>query len=138
MNKLMTIIISIIFIGIGIFAINSGDDIAKRCTIETKGTVLEIIEEKIDNSNESVDHKYYPVIAYDAGAIKYEEQSKNGSNPSKYRAGQEVDMYYNKENPQDFYLKGEASTGSYGYFFIIIGILALIFGVRSLILGFCF
>lgn len=138
MNKLMTIIISILFIGIGIFAINSGDDIANRCTIETKGTILEIVEEKTTDPKESVDHKYYPVIAYDAGAKKYEEQSKNGSNPSKYKAGQEVDMYYNKEDPQDFYIKGEASTGSYGYFFIIIGILALVFGVRSLILGYCF
>ena len=129
MRKIFVILFGIIFVGVGIFILARGNELAKRCTIEATGTVVEIIEETSTDADEGISYTYYPVIEYKAGDNTISKKSNNGSNPSKYNVSDKVDILYNPENVEEYIIKGDKSSTLFGIIFIVVGIFIAIVGL---------
>ena len=73
----------------------------KKCTEETTAIVTEISTE-IDNDN----NLYWPIIEYNINGKKFKNKLLSGNSIfQKYNIGNEVEIFYNKENGDEFYCK---------------------------------
>ena len=119
-------VIGVVFIVLGIVAINLGNGLKKRCTEKTIGTVVEIIcREQIDDTNPT----YFPVIEYQVGDSTITQISNSGEYPSKYNVGDKVEIYYNPDNVQEYILKGDSTPNFVGIIAIVLGSIAVAVGI---------
>ena len=132
-KKILVIVIALVFVGIGVFLIIRGNELAKRCTEEAVGTVVEIKMEESLESDEYGTHTiytYYPIIEYKAGDKTVTKQSENGaSGQSAYKLNDKIDILYNPQNVEEFIVKGDNSSNFMGIIFIVAGVLALGVGI---------
>ena len=146
MKKALVVLIGVLFIGIGIFILVSGNAKIKRCTKETVGTVVDIKEEYSKDSDGDIKYTYYPVIRYEAGGRTITKQSSSGSssssklsvgggitlsaNHSKYSINDSITVLYNPDDVEEFIIEGEKNNSSIvGIIFIVLGSIATIFGI---------
>ena len=133
MKKVLVIILGLIFIGVGVFLIVRGNELAKRCTEEAVGTVVEIKMEESLESDEYGTHTiytYYPIIEYKAGDKTVTKQSENGSSgQSDYKLNDKIDILYNPQNVEEFIIKGDNSNNILGIIFIVAGVIAAGVGI---------
>ena len=74
----------------------------KKYTEETTAIVTEISKE-IDNDNNL---SYWPIIEYNINGKKFKNKLLSGNSIfQKYNIGNEVEIFYNKENGDEFYCK---------------------------------
>lgn len=146
MKKLIFITIGILFAIVGFYIFKKGDAKVKRCTAETQGTVVEIVEKTEKNQDGDYEYVYYPVISYQANNETVTKQSSFGYSSqtklnvsdnfaislshSKYRINDSIKVLYNPNNIEEFVLEGEKNN-SYimGIVFIILGSLVAILGI---------
>ena len=121
------IIVGVIFIIIGIVAMYLGTGLTKRCTEETIGTVVEMAykEDYVDGYSII----YYPVIEYQAGDTTVKQMSNTGQYPPKYKVGDQITIYYNSDNVQEFLIKGDASANLGGILAVVLGTIAVVIGL---------
>lgn len=123
-------VIGVVFIVLGIVAINLGNGLKKRCTEKTIGTVVEIISrEQIDDTNPT----YFPVIEYQVGDRTISQMSNSGDYPPKYEVGDQVEIYYNPNNVQEFIIKGDSTHNFVGIIAIVLGSIATVVGIVGII-----
>lgn len=80
---------------------------------------------------------YYPVFEYYAGGLMRRVTSSFGSNPGRYQIGEEVELLYNPDKPEQFWSERDAKMMKlvcgifigFGVFFLIMGIFLLIKGI---------
>ena len=118
--------IGVIFIIVGIVAINQGNGLKKRCTEKTIGTVVEIISRVQSDYTRPT---YIPVIEYQAGDITVSQTSNSGEYPSKYEVGDQVEIYYNPDNVQEYIIKGDSTPNFVGIFAVVLGSIAVVAGI---------
>lgn len=135
MRRLVPLLLSIVFIGLGIFVLVRGNALAKRCTVDVVGTVVDITREETTDSDGFTEHTYYPIIEYQAGDEKVTVKGTNGSNPSKYQEGDKIDLLYNPDNVKEYIEKGDNSSNIIGIILIVVGILVFFMGIKTLLLG---
>ena len=139
-KKLLVILFGILAIGVGIFLIVSGNNMAKRCTAKASGTVIQIIEEKEENREaqesgatvyDTYIYTYFPVIEYNAGDKTIGQKYSIGSgNKDKYKVGDKVDVLYDPNKPEDYLIKGdEKSSNLFGGIFVAAGVVVALIGV---------
>ena len=81
MKKIFVILFGLLFIGVGVFMLIKGNDLARRCTASTEGTVVEIITEDSTDDDGFTQYTYYPVIQYTVeGKIVSKTQSRKSVN----------------------------------------------------------
>jgi hypothetical protein len=94
----------------------------------TKGTVVELVESRSDNSsNNSV--MYAPVVNFiDKKGVEVKVYSSTSSNPPSYFVGEKVEVLYTPEAPQNAKIKGFFSVwggatilGIFGFILFAIG-----------------
>ena len=133
MRKLFVILVGIVFVGLGVYLLVSGNDMAKRCTAETTGKVVEVIEEVEENHDAdgySVTHTYYPVIEFKAGEETVNKKYSSGTgNRNKYSVGENIDILYDSNKPTDFLIKGDKTSNILGIVFIVAGLVVAVIGV---------
>ena len=123
------VIIGAIFIIAGSITIYQGNSLKQRCTEEAIGTVVEVICETSYSSDENeYTYTYYPVIEYQAGSRTISQRSKSGQTPPKYKVGEQVVIYYNPNNVEEFIIKGDATPQYLGIGFVVIGSIAVLVG----------
>ncbi|MCH5157506.1 MAG: DUF3592 domain-containing protein [Clostridiales bacterium] len=127
------LLIGIIFVVAGVIVLKQGDSLAKRCTEETIGTVVEIISERSYSSDNQFTYTYYPVIEYQVGERTISQKSRSGQDPPKYKVGQQVEIYYNPNNVEEYIIKEDSTTKILGIGFIVIGSIAAAVGAYLLI-----
>lgn len=131
-KKIIVILIGLIFMGIGIYTLVSGNAKAKRCTEETSGVVVEVVEERKTDSDGKTTYSYYPVIEYRVGEESITKKHNIGSgNSSKYIEGDEIDILYDPNSIEDFIIKGDNSLKMIGYIFAGFGLFTTVVGVVS-------
>lgn len=137
-KKLFVILFGIVFVGVGVFLFVKGNDMSKRCTTETVGTVTEIIEEREENTEaeasgavvyDTYKYTYYPVIEYKVEDKTFNEKYSTGSSKSKYLVGDKIDVLYDPNKPEDYLIKGDKSSNIIGIIFIAAGAVVAIIGV---------
>lgn len=96
---LLAILILTIFVLFG--GCNFFNDIKKRiiCKSITKGIVIDIYQKNKKNTK-------FPIFEYEVNGKKYTKQSNYGNVSIPYTIGDEIDIYFNNENPNEHYIKG--------------------------------
>ena len=126
---ILFLLVGIVFIFAGIVAMNQGNSLEKRCTQETIGKVVEVICERSYNSNENeFTYTYYPVIEYQVGDRTISQKSRSGQYPPKYTVGEQVEIYYNPNNVEEYIIKGDSTAKYLGIGFIVVGSIAAAVG----------
>lgn len=82
-----------------------------RCTEQVEAEV-EKIEEVLEKNTGNYHAMYYPVYTYRINNSNYttSQKSKIGIKPGKLKQGQRVILFYNPNNPADFYVPVEDNT----------------------------
>ncbi len=120
-------IFGIIFAVIGLLLIIMFFRKKKNCTSVTKGTVVDIdVERNYDREHDRSYSVEFPIYEYTVDGQTYTEKATSSSGNSKYRIGDEVDIYYNPIKPDEFYVSGENAEIILGVVFLIIGVIFII------------
>lgn len=132
--KRFFLFIGIVFIIAGISAIVMSKNYEKRCTVETVGTVIEIIEDISTDSDGNETHSYYPVIEYKVGERIISKKSNTGSNSFKYHVNDKIAILYNSDKIDEYIIKGDKTAVLLGVIFIVLGFVAVIVGIKIMAL----
>ena len=130
-RKLILVILGIVSIGLGIFIIVSGNELAKVCTEETTGTIVGILREEETDSEGYMSIVYTPQIEYKVGEQLFTEKGNGSSNASEYKVGEQVDIMYNPNNAEEHIIKGDNSSNVGGIIWICIGVVILLVGIKQ-------
>ena len=128
------LLVGIIITIAGVFVMKQSDSLKQRCTEKAIGTVVEIVcREDYDYNDDELDVYYYPVIEYQAGDITISQMSKSGQYPSKYKVGDQVEIYYNPNNAEEYIIKGDSTANFLGIGFIVFGSISVAVGLIVLV-----
>ena len=140
MNKIIPVIISIIFVGAGILMLFNSDKLNKRCTVETDAKIVgykKIAKDRVDNfvGRENAEYTYYPIIEYKAKNELITKQYNMGSNTPQYKEGESIVVLYNPDKEDEFIIKGEKGLNIIGIVFTALGGIAFIATTVNMIRG---
>ncbi len=153
---LIFIIVGLLFFLVGVIIILLDNKKKNRCNGVTLGKVVDIIKDvskRYQISRENVPYNganisvgninigignskygninyntiFYPVIEYQIEGKKYVKKSNIGSSSPSYAIGQEIEIYYNTTNPNEFYLSRGHYNIKIGIVFTILGIIFITF-----------
>lgn len=123
-GKLLFICLGILFVIAGIVVLNQGNNLKNRCSEETIGTVVELIRE-VNSDDEYI---YFPVIEYQVGDDIISQKSRSGQGSPKYREGDQIEIFYNPDNIQEYIIKGDSTSSFVGIMAIVLGSVAVLAG----------
>ena len=127
-------VVGIIFATAGIVVMVQGNSLEKRCTEEAIGTVVEITcETSYSETENQYTYTYYPVIEYQVGDRIISQKSRTGQYPPKYQVGEQVEIYFNPNNVEEYFIKGDSTPKFLGIGFIILGTIAVVVGFFAFI-----
>lgn len=123
----------LIFFIIGIAILNNRKKKEINCTSKTYGKVKNIINRKSRDLDGGYSSSWYPVFEYNIGELKFIKKYAYGSSQSKYAIGQDVEIYYNPENYNEYYIAGDSLPKKLAIFFTVAGIcmimMAIVFAI---------
>lgn len=117
-------LIGVLFFVIQVHMKKSLEETKEICTDFTYATVIEM--EKTYET-EFDDYYYYPTYEYFVDDVRYEIETGNGSNRRMFDEGEEVELYYNPDNPEEVYIPGEQQEIEL-IIFNVIGVVCIIGG----------
>lgn len=125
------IIVGIVLIVVGIVATQYTNHQKQVCTEEINATIVKIeYESNYDNDTKERDEKYYPVIEYTVNGRTVTKKCKELSKKiNTFKKGEKIPILYNPKNIDECILKEKKYIFSTGTVLIIIGAIALIWGV---------
>ena len=127
-------LIGIIFSIIGIVMLKNRKSKEINCTSKVYGKVKDIVRHQSYDSHGGYSYSWRPVFEYNIGELKFIKESSYGSSQSKYAIGQNVEIYYNPEDYNEYYVVGDTLPKTLGTIFTIVGIIAIIISIVSTIL----
>lgn len=131
MQKVLPLIIGIIFIGVGIFMFISNNNLVKKCTEEVEAIVVDMKKE-FSSDDDGDMYTYYPIIEYKVGEDTIKSTMSKGSSNPEYKLGDKVTILYNPNNTKEFIIKGDKSSGIFSFVFMGLGALVTVFGIAML------
>lgn len=132
----ITSILGIIFLCIGLGIKNNKKRKIANCSSSTKGKVIDIVKRFYgDGIHDSAGYMYHPKIEYNVNEQEYVKISNFGTNPSKYEIGQEVEIHYNPDKCDMYYIEGDNTQKKLETIFTVVGSIVLIMAVLVGIIG---
>lgn len=131
-------LVAIILLSIGIAIQNSRKKKLANCSLVTIGRVVKIVKHRYDDIgfDGASSEMFHPIFEYSVGDQKYVKESKFGTTSQKYEIGQEVEIYYNPDNGDQYYVAGENTQKKLGIIFTIAGVIVLIVAILgAIVLG---
>ncbi len=126
-------LIGIILLVVGIFIINNRKRKEEDCTVMTNGIVKDISKRNDCDYDNVYTTRWNPVFEYKVGEETYIKEASYGSSRSKYAVGQKVEIYYNPEDHNEYYIVGETLPKTVGMVFSVSGVGAILIAVISAI-----
>ena len=123
-------LVGAIFLAIGIFILRGHRRKLQRCTSRTWGKVTDLIEHR-DRDGKRF---WHPVFEYTVGDRKYIKESGYGSSPSPFAVGQNVVVYFNPSDFEDYFTEGETAPDLLGKIFTAVGAGLLVIGILAALL----
>ena len=131
-------IMCIIFLSIGLSTKNKYRKKKMFCTKKTQAEITDI--EKVTtssiDSSETLRYMFFPHLKYTANGKEIEVKHYFGNAQPKYEIGQIIDIFYNPEKPEDYYIDGEKGSYILGKIFTGCGILFLLLEIITVIIYF--
>lgn len=131
-QKILVLVVGIIFIGVGIFMFIQHKNLVKNCTEEVKAVVVDMKEEFSSDDDEGR-YIYYPIIEYKVGENNVRTTMSKGSSNPEYKLNDKVNILYNPNNTKEFIVKGDKSSNIFSIIFIGLGVLVAGYGAFVLI-----
>ena len=127
----ITLLLGIIFLTVGIVVTKKIKNKEINCTSKTVGKVIDIVKRRYGSGMDNYDYSYswHPVFEYKIGELTYTKESVYGNSQPKYAVGQDVEIYYNPENHNEFYVGGDKTSKTLGTIFTIVGITLIVIAV---------
>ena len=101
----------------------------KNCTSKTYGKVIDIVKVRYNAVGKGYSYMWHPVYEYNIGNQKFIKQSAYGRTECKYAVGQNVEIYFNPENYNEYYVAGENVPKTLGIIFTCVGIVLIIIAI---------
>lgn len=120
-----------VFLVLGIKGIKRVNEKRRRCTSKTCGRVKEMVNRSYRDSKNEYSYKWCPIFEYSIGEQKIIKESY-GRRFKYYSVGQEVEVYYNPNDYEDYYVLGYTNRAGYiltTIFGIVIITMSVLFGV---------
>lgn len=127
-------LVGAVFFIIGIVMLNKSNKKKINCTSSIYGKVTDIVR---NQSYDEYSSSWHPVFEYNIGELKFIKKYPYGSSKSKYEIGQEVEIHYNPEDYNEYYINGDTLPKTIATIFTIVGIGAISIAVISAILIIC-
>ena len=127
-------LIGIVFLTMGIVMYRNEKKLKENCTEMTYGTVTDIIRNVARDEKGSYNDSFNPLFEYNIGELKYIKESSYGTPQPQYAIGQKVEVYYNPENPNEFYISGETFRKEFAMWFSVAGIASIMIAIISAII----
>ena len=126
-RKLIGILAGIACLVIGVIILISYINAQRTQTGVTTATIIRVDSEMQTDSDGFDTRWYYPVVEYTVNEQKYEARLSEGgtTNSLEYKEGQEVEIQYNPNNPEELSKKGSIGGLIGGIVFIAFGVIAL-------------
>ena len=80
-------------------------------------------------------YSWFPTVKYQVGDETIEKRFDYGNAKPKYKEGQKVEIYYNPQKPEDFYISGEKVQQTVGRVFTMVGWLLLVIDIIVVIIS---
>ena len=128
------ILVGAIFLIIGIAMFNNRKKKERNCTLMTHGKVTDMVRRKSYNRDGEYTLSWYPVVEYNVGELKFTKESPYGSYQPKYTIGQDIEVYYNPEDYDEYYIAGDSLPKTLATIFTVVGIVAIFIAIISAIL----
>lgn len=119
---------------IGICILRNRKKKEKNCTSKIYGKVKDVIRHQSYSSDGGYNSSWHPVYEYNVGELKFIKESLYGSSQSKFAIGQDIEIYCNPENYNEYYVPEENLPNIIGKTFTIIGIVMIIIAIVVAIL----
>lgn len=128
----LLLIMGVVFGGFSIGMKISAANKKNVCTQKTWGTVTDIIKSEIaGNIGEAPMITWNPIFTYEANGQKISKRSNYGGAQQDFYLNQRVTVYYNPENPNEYYVQ-EEQVSKIQTIFLIVSLALLLAG------GICF
>lgn len=120
------LIASVLFCGIGYYML-SGNLKMIRNGVRSSATVVEMTKHTSQSSKKK-SVTYRPVVEYvtDSGEIIRTEYSSGSSNRSAYRIGQQIGIYYSKDDPYNFLIDKFFDKYGFPAIFLLAGVVSFV------------
>jgi len=125
----ISILLGTIFLLIGIAMLSNRKKKEINCTSSTYGKVTDIVKHERYDSDGNHRSSWHPVFEYNIGDFKFIKEYPYGSSQSKYAIGQDVEIYYNPENYNEYYIAGDTFPKTLSIIFTIVGICIIIIDI---------
>ena len=119
-------LIGAIFLIIGIAMYYNNKRKKVNCTSSTYGKVTDIVRHQSYDRDGGYSSNWHPIFEYNVGELKFIKESPYGSSQSKYAIGQNVEVYFNPENYNEYYIAGDTLPTKLAKIFIFVGIGAIV------------
>lgn len=131
------LLIAIMFLCMGIGMQNNRKKKLANCSSITMGKVIKIVKRSYDDVgiDKASAEMFHPVFEYNVGNQKYVKESKFGTTSQKYEIGQEVEIHYNPDNCEQYYVDGDNTQRNLGIIFTVAGVMVLIADVVGAIVA---
>jgi len=127
----------LIFLIIGFVVRKRIRDRRERCTYQTVGTVVDLVEHTRRDSDGQTSSTIHPVISYYANGSEYVQESSYGASTSSFETGQGVVVLYDPQKPKDFLLPDDKTPRRLYIALIIAGICCFVVPVIVAVIIFC-
>lgn len=129
-NRIIVVLVGIIFLGVGVFLFIRGNNLKNNCTEKVDAYVINYTESYSDDS-----FTYCPVIEYNVNGITYNKEYSTCGSVKKYQLKQKISILYNPNKVEEFYIEGDSTSGIFSYIFMGAGIFVIIIGLIGKIDG---
>lgn len=128
-------LVGIILFAIGISTLIIRNKKKRNCTLKIYGKILNIIRKEYhDVRHHKTTYSWHPVFEYTIGELKFTKVSTYGNLlPTYEKIGQNVELYCNPENFNEYYVE-ELHPKTLGRTFAISGIIIITIAVFSAII----
>ena len=123
----MPLVIGGLFLIIGMVTYQS----EKKKQITWTVNVLGKVKDMASYSDREGGLTCHPIFEYVAGNETIVTESQYGTSRPRYEVGQEIEIYYNPEKVEEYYIKGETLPKRFAIIFSVVGALVMIMGIIS-------
>ena len=127
-------LLGVTFFIVGIVMLKNMKKKERKCTSKTYGKVKDIVKHQNYDRDDGYSTHWHPVIEYNVGQLKFIKEFTYGSTRIQYAIGQDVEVYYNPENYNEYYIAGNTLQKNLATIFTIVGIGATIVAIFCAIL----
>ena len=128
-------IFGIILLIIGIVELSNRKKKEMNCTSMTYGKVADVVIRHTSHKSSIIQSSYwFPIVEYKIGEQKLKKKFTYATSKSRFPLGKKIEIYYNPEDYNEYYIVGDNHLKTLATSCIIVGIVEIIIALLFAIL----